>query len=90
MSLRSAATTAKAVSAITWAVESTGRLLGKGGRAFYRAIKHRQYYTVEVLMESSGEISDTRIKQTKEDIKSLLNSLEHFKGIKLIVRAENV
>ena len=90
MSLRSAATTAKAVSAITWAVESTGRLLGKGGRAFYKAMKQRQYYTVEVLMEGSGEITDTRMKQTKEDIKCLLDSLEHFKGVRLIVRSESV
>jgi hypothetical protein len=90
MSLRSAAVTAKAISAITFAVESTGRILGKGGRTFYRALRQQQYYTIDVVMESSGEITDSRSNQTTEDIKSFLNSLEHFKGVQLLIKKQDV
>jgi len=89
MSLRAAATTAKAVSAITWCVESTGRLIGKGGRAFYTAVKHKKYYSISVIEESTGAVTDEKTKQTIDDIKSILSSLEHFKGIKLVITSEN-
>tara|TARA_B110000467_G_C18338984_1_gene501393 strand:+ start:734 stop:1003 length:270 start_codon:yes stop_codon:yes gene_type:complete len=89
MSLRAAATTAKAVSAITWAVESTGRLVGKGGRAFYTAVKHKDYYHVSIMEPSSGEVIDQKEMQTMDDVKGILNSLKHFKGMQLIIKQDS-
>ena len=89
MNLRTAATTAKAVSAITWCVESTGKLIGKGSRAFISAVKHQKYYEISVVEESTGTITDEKTRQTADDVKSILESLEHFKGIKLMIRSEN-
>jgi len=88
MNLKAAATTAKAVSAITWAVESTGKLVGKGGRAFYTAIKHKDYYHVSILEPTSGEVMEQKEMQTVDDIKGILSSLSHFKGMQILIRAE--
>ncbi len=83
MNLNTTARKARAISAITWAVESTGRLFGKGGRAFYHAIKHRDYYNIDVMID--GAIVDTKKDQTKDNIKSLLSSLDNFNHIQLVI-----
>ena len=83
MNLNTTARKAKAFTAITWAIESTSRLLGKGGRAFYHAIKHREYYNIDVMID--GAIVDTKERQTKDNIKSLLSALDNFNHIQLVI-----
>ena len=80
--------TAKAISTVTYAIESTGRLIGKGSKAFVNAVRNKPKFSVEIVLDQ-GVVLETKQHQTKDDIKSLLNTIEQFKDIKLIIQRES-
>ena len=84
MSIGRTTAVAKAVSAVSWAVESTARLASRGAKGIIGAIKDRKYYDVDIVVD--GVVSTEKTKVTPDEISNMLKAIDYIPSAQIIIR----
>lgn len=84
MSIGKTTAIAKAVSAVSWAAESTVRIASKGTKSLIGAIKDKKYYDVEIIVD--GVITTEKNKVTPDEIGSMLKTLDYIPSAQIIIK----
>ena len=83
MSLYQAGKSAKAIGAITWAIEGVFRLTGKAFNAGFNAVRNKPLYNVDIVV--NGEVTDKKVKVTDTQIREILTAMNNINGVTILV-----